>query len=167
MPHVERDRGLGIDGIQMEMVEAGSRELAAISKLHCQIPTLDVRKRYSMRPATFLEHHDAILNRSDPPGKRGLPIQRLTRHEFCQAPPKPPVIRFMPQRSIEARRRNLQGVGMVDQIVDLDAFAHLSTDTGTVVEGHSSLVVDKERQHPMAPTTTPLQIYEVHSLCGQ
>ncbi|MGB2717642.1 MAG: hypothetical protein WBC51_25890 [Vicinamibacterales bacterium] len=127
----------------LNALEAGSWKLAAISKFNCQVSTLDVNNRYPVRPPSFFEHHHAVLNGSDSPGKRGLPVQRLARHEFGHAPLKPAVIRFMPQRSIEAWRRNFQSI-LLGQCRFVQ-FVFLDIEHRAEVLTHSLAILDTDR----------------------
>ena len=116
---------------------------------------LDMRKGYAMRPASFFEYHHAVLNGSDSPGKCGLPIQRLTRHEFCQAPLKPPVIRFVPQRSIEAWRRNFQSILLGQRrfvqfvFLDIEQRAEVLTDLLAILD--TDRLFGRFRDAPIGP----------------
>jgi len=96
------------------MPTANSWQLSAISKLHFKTCALDATHRHAVCPAPFFEQQVAVVYARQPSGEGRLAINRFGRHHFGQPPLKSPVVRFVPQRSIEAWRRNLEGVRMAD-----------------------------------------------------
>src|SRR5687768_7368856 len=106
------------------LVETGNRKLAlTTSELHRELPALDLRDRHAVHLAALFEDHLAPLDARDPAGKRRLSVQRSGRHHLGQAPGEPPIIRFVPQRSIEAGRRHLERVILLEcRLADLVPF---------------------------------------------
>ena len=84
------------------------------SKLDFEPRALDPSDGHPVSSAAFLEEEVAAVYAREPPGKCRLPIDRLARDHFCQPSVKSPVICFVPEWSIETRRRNLQRVRMPD-----------------------------------------------------
>src|SRR5207342_135711 len=86
---------------------ADSRPLAAErrSKLHFQTCAFDASHRHAVRPAPFFEQQVAAVYTRQPSGESRLAVNRFGRHHLGQAPLKSPVVRFVPQRSLEARGR--------------------------------------------------------------
>ena len=68
------------------------------------------------------------------PGKRRLPVDRLGRHQLRQPSLETPVIRFVPKRSIEPGRRNLERVGLSERrgsrlvLLDVEQRAQILAD---------------------------------------
>ena len=135
-----------------------------------------------MRASTFFQHHHTVFDRSDSPGKSGLPIQRLTRHEFCQTAPKPPVIRFMPQRPIEARRRNFQSILLGQRrfvqfvFLDIEECAQVLTDPLAILDTDRLLrgfrhppigPVDNHAQHDAAGLAAQLDVKDFESVAAR
>ena len=57
-----------------------------------------------------------------------LTIDGLRHDDSCEPSRKPPVIVRRAQRSIDSRRRNLEGVAMVDRVFDVQHCAHVPAD---------------------------------------
>src|SRR5687768_3506347 len=80
------------------------------SEFDCQVAPFDLRERNAVRAASLFEHYDAVFDPRDAAGERRLAVERVSRHQFRHPSLKPPVIGFVPQRTIEPRRRDLEGV---------------------------------------------------------
>ena len=71
---------------------------------------------------------------------------------------KPLEIAYAFQRSLEAGRRHFEVIGMIDQILDIKELSDLTTDIGTVIDGHAFFPVDKETQDPAMSFPAELDI---------
>ena len=109
--HVYFSFRLPVDHCQLSPVCGCSWRAAADSEFHLQLPALDPRERHAVRPSAFFEQH----RRRPRPRRSGprTPTGRSTgsrRHDLRQPAREPPVVRFVPQRPIEPRRRHFERV---------------------------------------------------------
>ena len=84
--------------------------------------------------AMSLEQHGLALETAKPAGQMLLIIDRIRYDNLREPTRKTPVIISVPKRAIQARRRNLEGVGVIDRVFDVEEGAHIAADPLAVLD---------------------------------
>ena len=95
-----------------------------------------------MGPSSFFQHHVAVIHAVNASGECALAFYRLARHDFCQPPREPAIVRFVPQWSIQPRRRDFERV-LVAQLLLSELI--LDVQQRTQVMADALAVIDADR----------------------
>ena len=95
------------------------------SELNLKAASCDERQRYPARTPTSFDHDHVVLDTRDPPGHIRLAIDGFGRDNLSQPAGEPTVIPEMTKWPVEAWRRNLQYVGLVNRILGVEDRAHI------------------------------------------
>src|SRR4029450_2340829 len=94
-----------------------------------------------------------------------LAVHLLPHHDLGATPGKPPVILDAPERPIQSRRRDLQGVRARYDVLDVENRAQIATDMGAIVDadalagvGGRPRPVDEHSEHHALALTTGLHV---------
>ncbi|HEX2458065.1 MAG TPA: hypothetical protein VHI99_30500 [Vicinamibacterales bacterium] len=118
------------------------RRGAGGSELDCELSPFDASERHPVRLPAFLEQDLAVFNAGDSSGERRLAVERLARHELGQSAHKPPVVRLVPERSVEPGRRNFERVVLPERrltqflFFDVEDRAQILADTLAILNAH-------------------------------
>src|SRR3954468_2282038 len=104
-----------------------------LSEFNFQTPAGDQRQRQPMHPSPRSFEQDdvsysgrALFHSAKPPLERLLVVDRLAHDDLREPAGEPPVVVGAAKRPIEPRRRNLEGVGGGQWILDVEDRAHLA-----------------------------------------
>ena len=96
-----------------------------------------------MHPASFLEEYRPVFNPEDMARERGLTVQWLIRDHLRETSLEPPIVRFVPQWTIQSGRRHFERV-----LPSKRRFAQLlvlHVEQGAQIPTHALAVLDTDR----------------------
>ena len=111
------------------------------SEFDRQMPALDLRNGHLVTLASLFQDHIALFDGQDASGERRLTSDWNGRDHFGQTARKTPIIRLVPERSIQPRRGHFKGVvlrqrpgGFEFLVFDVEEGAQIVADPLTLID---------------------------------
>src|SRR4029453_7178486 len=141
-------------------------------ELDFQIRPGDDPERHPMgTPTVAVDQHVVALQPGEAALEEPLAVHLLPHHDLGATPGKPPVILDAPERPIQSRRRDLQGVRARYDLLDVENRAQIAPDMGAIVDADALAgvagrprPVDEHPEHHALAFTTVLHVENLQAV---